>query len=129
MLELDNQSDCLGFVEHDEVVTNWLDVYKYVVAKWRDDLKTKHSCLPWSQRTWTLETDSNIIQLKLGPNRVLLPLLGIFFNGVIIAMIWTIMIDSNFATQVLAMLIVNLVAYTGYYATMKVIGIMTNMPS
>ncbi|CAG7718183.1 unnamed protein product [Allacma fusca] len=107
--------------QNDEVITNWLDVYKFVIFKWWDDLRNKYQCWPWSQSTWTLETDSNIIRLKMGPNRVLLPLLGILFNGAVIALIWTLMVESDFATQVLAMLIVNFVGYTGYYAVMKFI--------
>ncbi|CAG7817517.1 unnamed protein product [Allacma fusca] len=113
----------VGYLKNldDEVITSWLAVCKYVLAKWWEDLRTRHRCLPWSQTAWTLETDSNIIQLKMGPNRVLLPLLGILFNGTVITMIWTLMTETDFATQVLAMLIVNFVGYTGYYAVMKYI--------
>jgi hypothetical protein len=82
------------------VVTGWVAIYKATFGFSRSIERTRESS---SQRS-----------------RLILPILAVFLNGILVAMIWTIMQDSNFATQLLAIFVANFAVYTFYYAIMKV---------
>jgi len=106
-------------VENGVPITKWKTIYSVVFSKWEQDLRD--GILFSNKDTmWNFNEDESVITLKDGHGRHILPCLAIISNIGALAIVWTIMINLNFATQVLAICVINSATFTLYYGLMKV---------
>jgi hypothetical protein len=110
----------VGYIRVNGVtITEWKKVFYILKEKWTDDLKN-FRFFRFQQDVWTSKTMPRIIVLP-GPCRLIFPILVISVNSAALAMIWTWMSTTNFASQVLAVYVINFSVYSVYYGVMKVL--------
>ncbi|XP_021946460.2 SID1 transmembrane family member 1 isoform X1 [Folsomia candida] len=112
----------VGYIRVNGVtVTEWKKMFEILRQKWTDDIKNWRLLrLQWD--TWSSPHGENNSTVVLpGPCRLIFPILVVALNFGALTMIWTMMRTANFASQVLAVYVINCSVYSVYYCVMKMV--------